>query len=257
MAEKELRYRKPPLNEIVFQVLFPEIEGFGPVHIGLFWSEIRDTFPTIQAVPRIGLPETFNLRSGVLPDNRVWLVHKDNSQVIQIQDDRFLFNWRETGESDSYPGFDVLYPMFKDLFAKFIKFLDVENLRPEKLTGYELSYTNHIYEGVWSEWNDTSKVFPALNWVGNPKKMPPLKGFRHLMRCELPNSSGELAITIDSRTHKQSDKPLINFEIKVTDIGKDLEIDSLDNVFLPAHDRLVETLTSMTSRAVQKSWEKE
>ena len=257
MAEKELRFKKPPLNEIVFQVAFPEIQGFGPTHIGLFWSEFRDTFPTIESAPRIGLPGAFNIRSGVLPDNRVWLVHKDNSQVIQIQDDRFMFNWRETGESDSYPGFDVLYPMFKTFFAQFVKFLEVENFRPKILTGFELQYINHIYQGVWDEWDDAGKVFPAFNWAGNPKKMPPAKGFRHFVQCDRPNGLGELAVTIDSRTHKQSSEPLINFEIKVTAHQRELELDSLDDIFLPAHDELVDTLSSMTSHAVQKTWEKE
>lgn len=256
MAEEELRFDKPPVNEIVFQVAFPEIRGFGAPHAGLFWSDLRDTFPAIEAAPRLGLPEAFNIRSGVLPDNRIWLIHKDKSQVIQIQDDRFIFNWRKTGESDAYPGFDALYPVFISLFGRFSKFLDAENLCPDKLTGFELQYVNHIYQGVWNDWHEIGKIFPSFDWSGNPKKMPPLKGFRHFSACDLPDDLGELAITIDSRTHKPSESPLISFEIKVTASKKEIDLTCLDESFLPAHDRLVETLVSMTSSAVQQSWKK-
>ena len=257
MAAKEIKFKEPPLIEIVFQIVFPTIDGFGPAHIGIFWTQLRDAFPTIQAAARVGLLTNLNVGSGTFPDNRVWLVHKDSSQVIQIQDDRFMFNWRKTGESDGYPGFETLYPIFLDYFGRFVEFLDGEDLCPASATGFELTYINHIYEGVWEKWDDIGAVFPAFDWTDNPAKMPPLKGLRQFAHCDLPDNEGELSITIDSRTHKQTQQKLINYEIKVTGSERDIALDSLDNVFLRAHERLVQTLVAMTSRAAQKSWKRQ
>ncbi|HNP35394.1 MAG TPA: TIGR04255 family protein [Woeseiaceae bacterium] len=254
MANNEIKFKKPPLNEIVFQVIFPELVGFGGAHIGLFWSEFRDRFPTIQSAPRVELAKSFNLANGVLPENRIWLIHKDNSQVIQIQDDRFMFNWRDVGEETTYPGFDALYPIFKEYFSAFIDFLESEEKAPKFVTGFELNYVNHIYPDVWEDWSDIGEIFPAFNWRSNPSPMPDIKGFRYFMQSTLDDDIGELTVTIDSRTHKKTSSPLVNFEIKVTGGKRELEVESLDAVFLPAHDGLVDTLVSMVSEKVRASW---
>ena len=257
MADEEVKFNQPPLNEIVFQIGFPAISGLTPVHAGLFWSQIRNEFPIVQSAARVGFPATFDTTAGLLPDNRVWLIHKDNSQVIQIQNDRFMFNWRDVGEGVSYPGFERLYPTFKDHLKQFADFLESEEKRPNSYSGFELTYINHVRPGIWREWNELGDVFPAFDWRRNPTAMPAVSGFRHFAQCTLPNDEGELRVTVDSRTHKQTKEKLFYYEIKVTDSDRELGLESIDSVFLPAHDRLVQTLISMTSKGIQDSWNRQ
>jgi uncharacterized protein (TIGR04255 family) len=252
MADNKNRFQNPPLNEVVFHVAFPELDPFGQPHIGLFWNEIRDDFPTIKAVPRVGLvPKSF--LGDALPDNRVWLLHRSGNQILQIQDDRFLFNWRKTGDNDAYPGFDALYPIFKDYLARFFDFLDGEELKRPTITSFELHYVNHIYEGVWKDWRDVGSIFPFISWQLAIPELSNVKSLRFSAGCSMPEE-GELHLNVDTRTHSQTRQPLLNFEIKFTGVNKSLSLDSLDAVFASAHEHIGRAFRQLTTEKAQEHW---
>ena len=93
------KYDNPPLSELVFGSYFEQ-----PLHalraelVGLFWAQIRDKFPTIRQQPEISLPITAGLQLQLgftdeqYPMARYWLISEDDTTLIQIQKNAFLFN---------------------------------------------------------------------------------------------------------------------------------------------------------------------
>ena len=76
--------------------------------------------------------------------NRIWLVSKDEVSLLQLQSDRFVFNWRRRGDS-RYPSFE---PIFSEFGNRFTTWRDLVNnrgsdyhLQPQQL---ELTYTNWL-----------------------------------------------------------------------------------------------------------------
>lgn len=100
------KYNNPPVVETVIGVQFPELRGFHAAHFGLYWETIRDRYAKVENRPTLEpdrerfprqpiplLPAIQALQR--MPTNRVWFTDTSDSQLIQLQSDRFLFNWRQ------------------------------------------------------------------------------------------------------------------------------------------------------------------
>jgi uncharacterized protein (TIGR04255 family) len=145
-------YENPPVNEVVIGVQFDQAAVTG-VRIGLFWAELRDEFPKASEQPPLDRriesfqPQRFSPPivefSELWRGSRYWLTSRDDVQLVQIQSDRFVYNWRRGLHNATYPHFEILQEKFWYLIERWSKFLESEE-KPLKLTQWELSYINHI-----------------------------------------------------------------------------------------------------------------
>ncbi len=134
MAEMILpKFDKPPVVETVLGVQFSPLGGLSAAHVGWFWKKHLDAdwTRTIE-VPR--LPDQFE-RFG---DEKAWktgpgihftaggesmriqLVRADDERMIQVQNTRFIYNWRK--KKGEYPSYDKLRPEFDDHLDSFRRF---------------------------------------------------------------------------------------------------------------------------------------
>jgi uncharacterized protein (TIGR04255 family) len=153
--------------------------SIGPSHsrvLGMFREAVKGEFPNTEYQSR--LPKTFIVNTpaplpGNFPpvfpqfvtqegSNRVWLVSADNSRLVQIQDDRFVFNWRRGTEP--YPQFEKVAELFWqyfDLYREIVAECD-SAVEPQML---ELSYFNWLDEGSISQGDAIlSSQYSRINW---------------------------------------------------------------------------------------------
>ncbi len=144
-------YDDPPVNEVVIGIQFTKIAITG-AHIGLFWQSVRDEFPNIEEQPplepklesfqppRFSLP-MFGFTSW--PGSRHWLISEDQVDLVQIQQDRLIYNWRRGPNNASYPHFEALQDKFWVVTDKWRSY--IENIgQVIDLTQWEVTYINHI-----------------------------------------------------------------------------------------------------------------
>jgi len=111
-----VKFDKAPLSEVVGGVEF-NAPDFSSIHFGLYWQTIRDRFPTPPLdKPPIGGIE---IMASVPRLRRVWFESSDRKRFVQLQTDRFHYNWKGRSKEDEYPHFDVLYPCFKQEWDTF------------------------------------------------------------------------------------------------------------------------------------------
>lgn len=118
-------FSEPPIVETVLGVQFVPLKGFGLQHFGLFWAKVREEYPNFvpqPSLPRIiekfeekivSKPEIKVSLPGQIPDFRAWYLNHSETRLIQIQSDRFLYNWKKVKENETYPQFDTIQPEFK------------------------------------------------------------------------------------------------------------------------------------------------
>jgi uncharacterized protein (TIGR04255 family) len=144
-------YDDPPVNEVVIGIQFNRTAITG-AHIGLFWEELRDEFPKASEQPPLEPKiESFQPPRFSVPmleftswrGSRYWLTSENDAQLIQIQADRLLYNWRRGAHNATYPHFEALQEKFWSIAEKWSDFLKKEKQAPE-LTQWELTYINHI-----------------------------------------------------------------------------------------------------------------
>lgn len=120
--------------ELVLGVQFRPIGTLSTAHMGAFWRDfLKAQFPTVQEqlalLPQI---ETFDpqgpptlgvtIREGV-QGNRCWFLSADGNELVQVQQDRFLHNWRKHTEKVVCPRFSPSSEKFLIQFEKFVRFL--------------------------------------------------------------------------------------------------------------------------------------
>lgn len=171
-------FELPPVVETVLSAQFSPLTEFQSVHFGLFWQSVRDRFPKTEeklalapAFERFGdRPKRrtlhFEAREAGGPE-RVWFVDATGSEMIQLQADRFIKNWRKTGPADKYPRYEKsIRPGFERDFRGFQDFAAAEALGPIKVNQCEVTYVNHIVVGEgWSDLRHAGDVFSFLGGV--------------------------------------------------------------------------------------------
>lgn len=147
-------YRQPPIDEVVLGLQFAPIVGFSELHTGLFWQTIREEYPHTQSQPRLEgpvedltappftPPPPFMIPLGGAIQGRTWLISADDVYLLQIQDTRFIHNWRR--REDEYPHLDVLRDRFWSSYHRFLALLDREKFSRPELQQLELVYINWI-----------------------------------------------------------------------------------------------------------------
>src|SRR5208283_3616134 len=98
------RFEHPPVIETVFDIHFQPLQGWEIPFFGLYWATIRDRYPKFKVVPpldsRIEDPSKGLQPSGVFVNFRAglslarcWFFNETETQLSQVQGDRFILNW--------------------------------------------------------------------------------------------------------------------------------------------------------------------
>jgi uncharacterized protein (TIGR04255 family) len=147
------------------------------VHFGLFWRKVNDRFPHTEERPALTpmierFPDAITSGGRVrfeamevpqLP--RLWLLNEAGTEMIQIQNDRFIKNWRKQSETDPYPHYEpVIKRAFERDFRDFQLFLAEEELGAVKVNQCEVTYVNHIVSGEgWQNFAEVDRLFTFCN----------------------------------------------------------------------------------------------
>ena len=193
----QLSMTTPPVNETVFGLhLNPSY--FDASFFGRYYEKIKNRFPKISSqipiFPASG--EQIISLENMCP--RIWFESEKNRNLIQLQNDRFHFNWRSQNR-EKYPGFDAIYSSFEEEWLSYVSWLNKNNLMLENLiTQLELSYINHIEDDLVLK-NDLSGVQEIL------------KNFTH------PSSLKNYVINslVMSQTYSLGDDGIISHTVKV------------------------------------------
>ena len=249
-------YNNPPVNEVVCGLSFAKIEKFKSHHIGLFWQKIKDEFPIVEHATRLEdkLPK-FDLKEH-LP--RVWFVRNEQNRLIQLQDDRFYFNWRRIQEDEAYPRYETIIEDFKKYLLVFEKFLEEENLGSVNPERCELTYINHISKGEgWETVSDVINIFRVLCWNTEDRFLPPPVNVGGQVVFQLHHNKGRLELILQQAIRKTDKRPMFVLQNKATGLGEDKNMGAVWEWFSVAHEWIVYGFTDLTNESIQKDvWQR-
>lgn len=150
-------YSNPPLKEVAIAVQWENLDTFTLAHFGLLWQQYRKKFPqtrhlseidpkveTLGFPARRGQPQLRLLKEPPFP--RVWFVDDGGGELIQVQRDRFVRNWRKTSSASIYPRYEEhIRPEFLRDYETFLDFIQEEDIGEVVPNQCELLYLNEIY----------------------------------------------------------------------------------------------------------------
>ena len=150
-------FADPPVIETVLGVEFAPLNDLDVLKIGLFWDTIRQDYPSYKIMPALGSRALAGAASETssppqieflahLPI-RCWFMDASQVRLIQVQNDRFIHNWRKVGSTETYPHYETIRPIFEREWSRFIEFLAGQGVPPPQIRECEISYVNHVEKG--------------------------------------------------------------------------------------------------------------
>jgi len=146
-------FSEPPVTEVALSIQFEPVE-LSPAQLGIFALRMKELgYSRIEQHPPLQpIIEQFGPRSDQArvvfefgpPAVRHWFISDDRQRLIQVQQDRFIHNWRKTGSKDRYPRYEGIRETFVERFGEFDHFLAQERLGPVQPNQVEVTYVNHV-----------------------------------------------------------------------------------------------------------------
>jgi uncharacterized protein (TIGR04255 family) len=264
-------FDSPPVTEVVLGVQFDSLERFLSPHLGLVWEAFKSEFPIVEEHPYFPpVFETFGTSAPFMIPSinfpifarpemaRVHFLDQERKQLLQVQRDRFIHNWRKTGQGADYPRFERMIATFESGLRKFIAIIDREKLGPVVPNQCEVSYFNHIpvseHETIWSQF---ALTFPDRAGNATIKDLGSPEDVRFVMRYVIPAADGSPLgrVTVAANPAKRADGMNI-IQFTLTARGKPAATDiSAVSDFL-SHGRILlnRAFEMLTSSVMQERW---
>lgn len=264
-------YLSPPVTEVVLGVQFNSLDRFLTPHLGLVWEEFNSEFPLIEEHPyfppsfeTFGMPAPFmipnaNFQIITRPEMmRINFLNAEKTQLLQVQRDRFLHNWRKTGEGDDYPRFERMIETFATGLRKFIAVIDRENLGPVVPNQCEVTYFNQIpvpeNETIWFQFAQT---FPGIAGAGAIDGVGEPEDARFVLRYIIPADDGSPLgrVTVAAQPARRADGVTI-IQFTLVARGKPVTLDVPGVLDFLARGRILlnRVFKKITSSTMQERW---
>lgn len=250
----------PPAVETALGVRFAPIAGWNVFHYGMLVREFENEYPVREIKPPLG---NVSIRFSPLEDDfsgipvRCWFINGERTELIQLQNDCFIRNWRKTDAHQDYLHYEFTRPRFERDWSKFGAFLTRNGLGSPDVWQCEVSYINQFVRGKeWGDFNDLSALYPIWSAAVKTPLLSRAQMVTFATSYALPNEKGALQFVSQPGVRKSDGAEVI--QLTITALGKpdsSSNSDVMDWLDL-GRDAVVQGFNDFTSEFAHKIWGK-
>jgi uncharacterized protein (TIGR04255 family) len=196
--------------------------------------------------------------------SRVWFATKDGDQVVQVQPDRLIHNWRRTSNDQPYPSYEQLRPAFARDVNEYRQFLVDQGLRRPSVVQAELTYVNPIPVAAIGKTRELGRLLAPWSGQYSDDFLPQPEDVQVAIRYRIDDPStkepvGRLYVqgTPVLQQASPADPPEEVYMLQVFARGRPLGDDSVDGAFAfldLGHQWIVRGFTSITTKTMHTEW---
>jgi uncharacterized protein (TIGR04255 family) len=265
-------FKRPPVSEVVLSIQFASLEDFKSVHVGLFWRVVRSKYPKVsEQAPINPTFETFGARTAISPGvqfatflsppmPRYWFEKEGEPWLLQIQQDRIVYNWRQQEPQSVYPHYEAIRDRFAREVDVFSKFLQAEMLGEMRVNQCEVTYVNTI---DLPDKDDTHRSLQEITplWAGNTSCPLPgeLEDVLVQTRCvfgDADNKIGRTYVKIQPAIRQSDQRSVFRVEVLARGKPADASIEAALDLLDIERKQVVNTFAAVTTPAMHEIWEK-
>jgi uncharacterized protein (TIGR04255 family) len=266
MSKPLPEFERPPLDEVVTGVQFDPLKDFRAAHLGLYWSRVRERYPDTDHQPPLAPqiePESVSSQGPAISVQmaplipRCWFLESSKNELVQLQSDRFLRNWRQIEGNEPYPRFPYLIKRFREEWQGLLLFLNEERLGAPNVNQCELSYINHIEPGLgWKDFSELDKAFATLRAPAGSAFLPTPELVIWESRYKLPEGRGRLHVQVLPVFRARDFKLILSFNLTARGAPSTNTSEAIFAWFDLAHQWIVNAFDELTQPGMHKIWEK-
>ena len=164
---------------------------------------------------KAGAPDSASVAHlATFPIPRCWFLDGSKNQLLQLQSDRFLRNWRQIDGHESYPRYGSLIQEFQREWDDFLAFISTEGIDRPTVNQCEMTYINNLPRGVgWQDFSELGKVFTPLRARKEVGFLPPPEVFAWDTVYNLPDNRGRLRINMQPAFRGRDLKMILSLDL--------------------------------------------
>jgi uncharacterized protein (TIGR04255 family) len=273
-------FAKPPVTEVALSVQFTTLPALRSVQISQLWQEVyRDRFPVTEEHPPIqptiekfGVtiapkgPTIRLIASDAPPVARYWFLNRvDGTDLVQVQQDRFVRNWRKADDGQEYPRYHYVRDMFRRDFESFQQFIQNKGLGACMPVQCEVTYVNLIKGGPEFGGRDVhSEVEKVIApWAGRHSDdfLPDPENVQLVSRYIIPNEEsgapvGRLFAELQPVYLEKDEAPALQLNLIARGAPMGVGTEGILEFFDVGREWVVRGFTSLTTKLMHKVWER-
>ncbi|MDP6557885.1 MAG: TIGR04255 family protein [Pirellulaceae bacterium] len=265
MTQPLPEFENPPVVEVALSVQFDRLD-VTTVQLGTVWQRFRDRFARVEekleldaAFERFGPPEKkvpgVRFEVGGLPTPRLWFIDESGSELVQVQRDRFIRNWRKIDGQPNYPRYDTLRAAFVNDWEIFSGFV-AEELKASLVPNQcEVTYVN-IIEAIDSSRLD--QILACISGSNSDEYLGKPEGaevqFRYVLKDETEKPWGRLHVAAGSAMRATDNQPVVRLSLTARGATASKDTAGAMNTLDAGHEAVVRGFTSMTSPEMHTAW---
>lgn len=264
-------YERPPLVEVVLGVQFAELQGYRTVHTGLLWADkFREAYPRFVEQPPLNPTfEVFGPRTTApqfelkpMPGPlvpRLWFMNNQETELVQIQANRFVRNWRKVGEGEKYPRYERLRERFFSELEEidaFFRNQDIGAIHPNQC---EITYVNRLEleghdlrtrPGAALELFSRQGLRPSRHGGSSPEPEDCNLSARYVLKDANGEPHGRLLIALQP----WSNEPVLRLDLTVRGAPATADFDAVGDFLDKGRSAIVHCFTAITTEQMHKKW---
>jgi uncharacterized protein (TIGR04255 family) len=249
-------FEYPPVIEVVLGVEF-EAYQLKAIDLGPLSALWISSFPHIEERPYLP-PSTVGtqqplLSFGPTQMNRHWWLSEDGAMLLQVQNDRFILNWRKRAADAEYPRYPALRQEFERRFDQFRAFVETTG-KPLSVTQAEVTYINDLdmYGPAGSSPSDLLSFWkaPERHHLGEPDELQ----FAQVFRLTDVGDDSNLYLSFDPQNRQRDGARarLLTLTVRGTPAGP--TPDDAYSFFDAARRHIVRSFTELTTTNMHDIW---
>ena len=224
------------------------------------WNRVSETGGLPDQFERFGQDRNWGSAVAVRigpARGRIHIIRDGDERLIQIQNSRFIYNWRK--QQQGYPSYGQLLPEFRERFCDFCAFLDEMGLGAPGVNQWEVTYVNPLEQGdLWQLPSDWKAILPGLYIPGQHVPGLDFESLDGQWRLVIGENRGRLHVSLQ---HGIVAGPPPNREVVILQFTARGPVDEAHGMdlwsgFDLGHRAIVQCFTAMTSDDAHKRWQR-
>jgi hypothetical protein len=261
-------FERPPVTEVALSLQFEELSGLTSIHFGPLWDIFRERYPRIEQQPPLArMAERFDetssqpqlqvqfVTSQMLP--RYWFVSESGNELVQVQQDRFAYNWRKNAEDAVYPGYPILRERLIEEIRLFQGFVTDAGVGDLSFDQCEVTYVNQLSPGaVWRRPADIGRVLSF--WSDDPDVFGDLEAVRVATQDRRLGAEGAPVgrLYFEAGTAIRGVDGALILSLNLVGRGAPASASLVDALTMvdAEHDWVIDKFLDVTTEEVQRDW---
>lgn len=266
-------FGRPPVGEVLLALQFQHLEHLTLRHVGPLVERFGSMYLHFEA--QAPLPPAIERFDGLRPMRgitvdmmevplfpRLWLVDAKGEELVQIQRDRLMHNWRHTPIGSEYPRYPRLRDQFASDWGVVDAFVRENNLGTLLPTQCEVAYINQIEADGGDVHDDPSKYFsffaPSICAHGQSQFEAVSHSSSGIAQehTDMGLLMGRLFVEVTSGINMTTKKRTYQFGLTLRGAPLAQDLASVLQFFDFARARIVRAFSELTTPEMHSNWER-